>query len=75
MNDEGGNEAEIRTARATQTKAMADRDVDAAALFWAEDVTMRRALGQAVNGRSRISQLRFCLPAPNEIRLSIRGRP
>ena len=52
MNDQGGDEIEIRTARATQTKAMADRDLDAAAMFWAEDVTMRRALGHAVNGRS-----------------------
>ena len=52
MNDQGGDELEIRTARATQTKAMADRDLDAVATFWSEDVTMRRALGHAVNGRS-----------------------
>jgi ketosteroid isomerase-like protein len=52
MNDQIGAEAEIRTARAIQTKAIADRDFDAAALIWTEDVTMRRALGQAVVGRS-----------------------
>ena len=44
--------AEIRTARAAQTRAMADRDFDAAASVWTEDVTMRRALGQAIAGRS-----------------------
>ena len=52
MNDQIGAEAEIRTARAIQTKAIADRDFDVAALTWTEDVTMRRALGQAVVGRS-----------------------
>ena len=52
MNDQIGAEAEIRTARAIQTKAIADRDFDAAALIWTEDVMMRRALGQAVVGRS-----------------------
>ena len=52
MNDRVSAEIEIRTARATQTKAMADRDFDVAASIWTEDVTMRRALGQAVMGRS-----------------------
>jgi ketosteroid isomerase-like protein len=57
MNEQVGAEAEIRTARATQTKAMADRDFDGAALFWTEDVTMRRALGQAITGRSEYSEM------------------
>jgi ketosteroid isomerase-like protein len=57
MDDQGDDEAEIRAARATQTKAMADRDLDAVAMFWAEDVTMRRALGQAVNGRSEYHRM------------------
>ena len=52
MNDQVSAEIEIRTARATQTKAMADRDFDVAASIWTEDVTMRRALGQAVMGQS-----------------------
>jgi ketosteroid isomerase-like protein len=52
MNDQVSGEVEIRTARAAQNKAIADRDFDAAALIWTEDVTMRRALGQAVTGRS-----------------------
>ncbi len=52
MNDQVSAEIEIRTARATQTKAMANRDFDVAASIWTEDVTMRRALGQAIMGRS-----------------------
>jgi ketosteroid isomerase-like protein len=52
MNEEVSAVVEIRTARATQTKAMADRDFDLAASFWTEDVTMRRALGHAITGRS-----------------------
>jgi ketosteroid isomerase-like protein len=52
MNDREHAAADITTARAAQTKAMADRDFEAAALLWTEDVTMRRALGQAIAGRS-----------------------
>jgi ketosteroid isomerase-like protein len=52
MNDQVSAGIEIRTARTIQTKAMADRDFDTAASIWTEDVTMRRALGQAVVGRS-----------------------
>ena len=52
MNDRERAAADIKTARAAQTKAMADRDFEAAASLWTEDVTMRRALGQAVAGRS-----------------------
>jgi ketosteroid isomerase-like protein len=57
MNDQVGAEAEIRTARATQTKAMADHDFDVASSIWTEDVTMRRALGQAVTGRSEYREM------------------
>lgn len=52
MNDRERAAADIKTARAAQTKAMADRDFEAAALLWTEDVTVRRALGQAIAGRS-----------------------
>lgn len=52
MNDQVGAEADIRTARATQNKAIADGDVDVAASIWTDDVTMRRGLGQAVIGRA-----------------------
>ena len=57
MNDQVGAEVEIRTARATQNKAIADGDFDLAALIWTEDVTMRRALGQAVMGRSEYREM------------------
>jgi ketosteroid isomerase-like protein len=57
MIDQVGAEAEIRAARATQTKAISDRDFDRAALIWTEDVTMRRALGQAVTGRSEYREM------------------
>jgi ketosteroid isomerase-like protein len=57
MNDQTGAEVEIRTARATQTKAIADGDFGVAALIWTEDVTMRRALGQAIVGRSEYYEM------------------
>lgn len=40
----------IRTARATQTAAIASGDFDTVASFWTEDITVRRALGQPLNG-------------------------
>ena len=57
MNDQLGAVADIKTARATQNKAMADRDFDLAASFWTDDVTMRRALGQAVMSRSEYREM------------------
>jgi ketosteroid isomerase-like protein len=41
----------IRAARTAQNKAIASGDLDGAASFWTEDVTVRRALGQALSGR------------------------
>ena len=40
----------IRAARAAQTAAIASGDFDAITQFWTEDITVRRALGQPVNG-------------------------
>ena len=40
----------IREARATQTAAIASGDLDRVASYWTDDVTIRRALGQAVEG-------------------------
>jgi len=42
----------IRKARATQNEAMATGDVDRAASFWTDDVSLRRGLGQVVNGKA-----------------------
>ena len=42
--------AAIRDARATQTAALAREDVEAVAAFWTADVTIRRALGHAIDG-------------------------
>ena len=41
----------IRDARTTQNAAIASSDLDRVATFWTEDVTVRRALGQPLNGR------------------------
>lgn len=52
MTDRDQAAADIRLARTAQNKAIADHDFEAAASVWTEDVTMRRALGHAVTGRS-----------------------
>ena len=41
----------IRAARTDQNRAIAAGDLDRAAAFWTEDVTVRRALGQPLSGR------------------------
>ena len=58
----------IRAARTAQNAAIAAGDPDRAATFWTEDVTVRRALGQAMNGRA---EARKALepPAPPALRL------
>lgn len=48
---ESADAAAIREARTIQTKALADQDPDLVASFWTEDITIRRALGQTVDGR------------------------
>ena len=45
------DESALRAARTAQNKAIASGDLDRAATFWTEDVTVRRALGQSLNGR------------------------
>ena len=47
---------DIRAARAAQNDAIASNDLDRAATFWTEDVTVRRALGQALSGRAAARQ-------------------
>ncbi len=46
------DEAAIREARITQNQAIAAQDLDRVATFWTEDVTIRRALGQALTGQA-----------------------
>ncbi|MBS1169129.1 MAG: nuclear transport factor 2 family protein [Burkholderiaceae bacterium] len=51
MNERNLSDADqIRAARTAQTAAIAQGDFEAIPTFWTEDITVRRALGQAVNG-------------------------
>lgn len=47
-----GDRSAIETARVSQNRAMAAGNLDSAAGFWTEDVTIRRGLGQPVVGRA-----------------------
>jgi len=47
----------IRQARAVQTRALAAGDHDLVASFWTADITVRRALGHAVNGAAACRQM------------------
>lgn len=44
------DEAAIRLARLTQTRAIAAGDLDTVVRYWTDDVTIRRGLGHAVDG-------------------------
>ena len=44
------DEAAIREVRAVQTRALLSGDLDRAQRHWATDITIRRAMGQVVNG-------------------------
>ncbi|HKB09569.1 MAG TPA: nuclear transport factor 2 family protein [Vicinamibacterales bacterium] len=46
----------IRAARLAQNDAIAAGDLDRAAAFWTDDVTVRRALGQPLSGRTAARQ-------------------
>jgi ketosteroid isomerase-like protein len=48
--------AAIRAARTAQNEAIAGGNLDRVAAFWTEDVTVRRALGQALAGRAAARQ-------------------
>jgi len=56
------DEAAIRLARQTQTRAIADGDLDTVASYWTDDVTIRRGLGHPVAG---IAAARAMLDATN----------
>jgi ketosteroid isomerase-like protein len=46
----------IRAARSAQNRAIAAGDLDRVATFWTDDVTVRRALGAAVDGKQAARQ-------------------
>lgn len=50
--DTAAVERQLRAARVAQNAAIAAGDPDAAAAFWTDDVTVRRALGQPLSGRA-----------------------
>src|SRR6476620_1984928 len=45
------DQAAVRAARTAQNTAIASGDLERAASFWTDDVTVRRALGQPLSGR------------------------
>ena len=56
------DEAAIRLARLTQTRAIAAGDLDTVVRYWTDDITIRRGLGHAVDG---IAAAREMLDAGN----------
>jgi len=44
------DEAAIRLARRTQTRAIASGELDLVARYWTDDITIRRGLGHPVDG-------------------------
>jgi ketosteroid isomerase-like protein len=69
-----GDQAAIRAARIAQNEAIASGDLDRAAGFWTDDVTVRRALGsrsmdvtpRASAGTAAAAGFASGLPAPDE---------
>lgn len=51
------DEAAIRDARRTQTQALAKDDLDTVVKYWTPDITIRRALGQPVEGAAAARKL------------------
>jgi ketosteroid isomerase-like protein len=58
------DDAAIRAARVAQNAAIAAGELDRAASFWTEDVTVRRALGQPLSGRDAARTALEPPPAP-----------
>ncbi len=54
----------VKAARVAQNAAIASGDLDRAASFWTEDVTVRRALGQPLSGREAARKALDPAPAP-----------
>ena len=51
------DEEVIREARRTQTKAIAADDLDTVVKYWVPEITIRRALGQSVEGAAAARKL------------------
>ncbi len=62
------DESALRAARTAQNKAIASGDLDRAAMFWTEDVTVRRALGQSLSG-SAAARKALDPPSPPAVHL------
>jgi ketosteroid isomerase-like protein len=62
---QSADEAAIRMARTIQTKAIADGDLDLVQSYWTPDVTIRRALGQPVDGAAAARKVLEPVPGSN----------
>jgi len=62
-------EAAIRAARIAQTQAMAADDLDKVVTWWVPDITIRRAMGQPVDGAEAARKLLQppATPSPNRL--------
>jgi ketosteroid isomerase-like protein len=59
-----GDAKAIRAARTAQNQAIAAGNLDRAADFWTDEVTVRRALGQSLSGRDAARKALEPPPAP-----------
>lgn len=59
------DEAAIREARKLQTEALARDDLDTVVRYWTPDITIRRALGQPVDGAAAARKLLEPTPGAN----------
>ena len=62
-------ETAIRAARSAQTQAMALDDLDKVVTWWVPEITIRRALGQPVDGADAARKLLLppATPSPNRL--------
>ena len=59
-----GDADALKAARTAQNAAIAAGDLDRAAGFWTDDVTVRRALGQSLSGKESARKALEPPPAP-----------
>jgi len=69
------DEAAIKAARIAQTQAMAVDDLDKVVTWWVPDITIRRALGQPVDGAAAARKLLEPPPNPQPNRLIYQREP